>query len=125
MISEPKKILVVDDEIGLTRMLKLSLEKGGQFRILEVNTPSHAQDAARSFRPDLILMDVMMPEIDGGTLAAQIKEDPQLKHVPIVFLTAAVKKTEVDSAKGTIGGLPFVAKPIDLKQLSTCINRYL
>lgn len=125
MKPEPKRILVVDDEVGLTRMLKLTLEKEGKYHIREVNSPLRARDEARLFRPDLILMDVMMPELDGGALAAQLQEEPALKKVPIVFLTAAVKPSEVAARNGLIGGLPFIAKPVDLKQLTSCLDQHL
>ena len=125
METKRKRILVVDDEAYLTRMLKLSLEKQGEFEICEVNHALRASDEARRFKPDLILMDVMMPELDGGTLAAQLQEDSSLKHIPIIFLTAAVKKSEVSSRNGYIGGLPFLAKPVELAELTNCLRRHL
>jgi len=115
----------VDDEAGLTRMLKLNLELHGEYEVHEVNFPRQAREAARNFRPDLILLDVMMPELDGGTLAAELQADPELKSVPIVFLTAAARKSEVSSRDGIIGGLPFLAKPVELKELTACLHRHL
>jgi two-component system, OmpR family, response regulator len=125
MTIKSKRILVVDDEPGLTSMLKLSLEQRGEYEVREVNVASQARDAARLFRPNLILMDVMMPELDGGTLAAQLQEDPEFKGVPIIFLTAAVKKSEVLSRNGIIGGLPFLAKPVEFKELDDCLRKHL
>ncbi len=106
-------------------MLKLSLEQRGEFEILEVNVASQARRAARLFKPDLILMDVMMPEMDGGTLASQLQEDPELKSVPIIFLTAAVKKGELLARNGIVGGLPFLAKPIESRELKDCLRKHL
>jgi CheY-like chemotaxis protein len=63
--------------------------------------------------------------MDGGAVAAQLQEDPGLKKVPIVFLTAAAKKVEVASRGGLIGGLPFLAKPLDLKDLLHCLRKHL
>ena len=125
METKPKRILVVDDEASLTRMLKLNLERQGEFEICEVNHASRASDEARRFKPDLILMDVMMPELDGGTLAARLQQDSSLRHVPIVFLTAAVKNSEVASRNGYIGGLPFLAKPVELAELTNCLRLHL
>jgi CheY-like chemotaxis protein len=82
-------------------------------------------EEARRFQPDLVLLDVMMPGLDGGAVAAQLQEDPVLKKVPIVFLTAAAKKEEVASRGGLIGGQPFLAKPLDLAALYHCLRKHL
>src|SRR5215212_8021514 len=120
-----KKILVVDDETSITRLLKLNLEKGGAFIVRMENEGGKALAAAKEFKPDLILLDVMMPDIDGGEVAAAIQADPVLRGVPIVFLTAAVKKEEVDAKGGMVGGFPYIAKPLDLKGVTEVIERTL
>ena len=89
---------------------------------------NHARAAfqtAREFRPDLILLDVMMPEMDGGAVAAQIQEDPLLKGTPIVFLTAIVSKEETKGHEAHIGGLDYLAKPVDLAELTRVIETHL
>ena len=119
-----KKIMIVDDESGFTRLMKLTLEKMGGYRVLEVNEGLKAWAKAREFRPDLILLDIVMPKIDGGDVAAQFKADPDLKKVPIVFLTAIVSKKE--AAPGDmIGGFPFISKPVSLDALVKCIEQNL
>ena len=116
-----KKILLVDDESGFTRLLRLTLPG---YDIREENNPLHAVATAKEFKPDMIFLDVIMPEADGGTIAAQIKEEPTLRNVPIVFLTAIVSK---DEAKGghQIGGCEFLAKPVSRDQVDDCIRRHL
>src|ERR1041385_1981538 len=96
------RILIVDDEESFTRLLKLNLEVGGAYRVRSENHAPHAVAAAKEFMPDLILLDVMMPEMDGGDVASALQADPELKHIPIVFLTAAVKKEEVNSRGGLV-----------------------
>jgi two-component system, OmpR family, response regulator len=120
-----KKILVVDDEASITRLLKLNLEKGGAFMVRTENEGTKALPAAKEFKPDLILLDVMMPDIDGGDVAAIIQADPLLRSVPIVFLTAAVKKEELEAKGGMVGGFPYIAKPLDLKGVTEVIERTL
>lgn len=120
-----KKILVVDDETSITRLLKLNLEKDGAFIVRTENEGTKALAAAREFKPDLILLDVMMPDIDGGDVAAIIQADPLLRSVPIVFLTAAVKKEELEAKGGMVGGFPYIAKPLDLKGVTEVIERTL
>jgi len=83
-----KKILVVDDEVSLTRMLKRNLEATGRYEVCEENFGARALEAARAFGPDLIVLDVMMPDADGGEVASRLGEDPRLRDVPVIFLTA-------------------------------------
>lgn len=120
-----KRILVVDDDSAFTRVFKLSLEQTEDYEVQTENAARGALAAARQFRPDLVFLDVMMPEMDGGDLASQFRADPQLRRVPVIFLTAAVRKTEVRDHGGSIGGLPFLAKPADLAEVVACINRHL
>ncbi|HMJ66728.1 MAG TPA: response regulator, partial [Candidatus Binatia bacterium] len=105
-----KKILVVDDEASITRLLKLNLEKTGAYVVRTENEGTKTVEVAREFKPDLILLDVMMPDIDGGDVAAHLQADGLLRSVPIVFLTAAVKKEELDTKGGMIGGFAYIAK---------------
>jgi len=119
-----KKILIVDDEAGFTRLIKLTLEKTGDYQVAEVNDGTRAWETARKFRPDLILLDIVMPKIDGGDVASQLKSDDSLKNVPIVFLTAIVSKKEAVPG-GLIGGFPFISKPVSLDDLVKCIEENL
>ncbi|HTQ51178.1 MAG TPA: response regulator [Candidatus Acidoferrales bacterium] len=120
-----KKILVVDDEVALTRTLKRNLEATERFVVRTENSSAAALAAAREFQPDLILLDVMMPGVDGGEVAAQLKEDKQLCQTPIVFLSAIVKKDETAPTGSNIGGATFLAKPVKLEDLITCIENQL
>jgi CheY-like chemotaxis protein len=120
-----KKILVVDDEEGMTRMLKRSLEATNRYDVRTENSSSAAVTAASEFLPDLILMDMMMPGRDGGHVTAKVKQDKRLSHIPVVFLTAIVKKEEAQPTGSKIGGLTFLAKPVKLDDLITCIENHL
>ena len=125
MNNEKKRVLVVDDEPSITRLLKLNLEQTGDYEVATENVSKAALAAAEAFQPDLMLLDVMMPGLDGGNLAAQLQSSPKLKGVPIVFLTAAVTKEEVRSRRGLIGGLPFLAKPVNLQEVLACLQHHL
>ncbi|MDB6030786.1 MAG: response regulator receiver protein, partial [Verrucomicrobiales bacterium] len=72
----PKKVLIVDDEVSITRLLKLNLERTGLFVVRDENRASKALQAAKEFKPDVVLLDVMMPEMDGGDVAALIRSTP-------------------------------------------------
>ena len=125
MNNAKKRIRVVDDECSITRLLKLNLEQTGDYEVATENVSRAALAAAEEFRPDLILADVMMPGLDGGALASQFQASSRLKGVPIVFLTAAVTREEVRARRGLVGGLPFLAKPVDLREVLTCLERHL
>jgi len=120
-----KRILIVDDEASFTRNVKLNLEKTGLYEVTEVNHSRLATAVASAFKPDLILLDVVMPVLDGGDVLACVKNDPALKDVPVIVVTANVKDQEIDSFGGVIGGYPFLAKPVSLKKLVECIEASL
>ena len=92
--------------------------------MLEENDANKAHQSARNFRPDLILLDVVMPETDGGEVAAQIEADPELHNTPIVFLTALLTRPEAKSGLN-IQGHPFLAKPISIPELINTIEKHL
>jgi PleD family two-component response regulator len=123
--TEKKRILAVDDRASNTRLVKLYLERTNEYVVREENDPKAALAAAEEFQPHLILLDVMMPGLDGGDLAACFQANPKLKAVPIVFLTAAVTKEEVKARGGRIGGHPFLAKPVVLTEMVACLKQHL
>lgn len=125
MKIQKKRILVVDDQVDITRLLKLNLEQTNDYEVRTENDARLALTAAEAFHPDLILLDVVMPGMDGGELASRLEASPELKGVPIVFLTAAVKKDEVSARGGRIGGLPFLAKPVNTAEVVKCLKKYL
>lgn len=121
---DKKKILVVDDEAIMTRTLKLFLDETGSYDVRTLNEGGRALEVARAFQPDLVLLDLIMPDTDGATIAGEFKEDPQLKDVPIVFLTALVSAKEVGARGRDIGGYPFLAKPVDPDKVVEAIEKY-
>ena len=114
-MKEERRILIVDDDRESTHLLKILLEKIG-YLVFEENDAAKAHQSAHNFGPDLILLDIMMPQIDGVELASEIDADPQLQRTPIIFLTALG-----DARAGLcIQGHPVLAKPINVPEL---INR--
>ena len=120
-----KRILVVDDEPAMTRMIKLNLEQTGRYEVRTENLGRKAIEAAREFRPDLILLDVIMPGMLGSEIAAQLQADPELRAIKFVFLTAMVSKEEELRSAGQIGGHTFVAKPISADELCRVVEHHL
>ena len=122
---KPKHILIVDDEASFTNLLKINLERRTGHTVEAVNRAHEAIPAARKHKPDLILLDVIMPGTDGGELAARIQADAFLRAVPIVFLTATVSRTEAAHQGLKSGGFTFLAKPVSMPDLLACIALHL
>ena len=120
-----KRILVVDDEVALTRMVKLNLERTGDYEVRTENKGAMTVPAAREFKPDLILLDVMMPGMTGDEVAAQLKEDPLLSEIKFIFVTAIVTKSETEHTGSKIGGNVFLAKPVKAQELIDTIEQVL
>jgi CheY-like chemotaxis protein len=123
-MKERRRILIVDNDDNTTHLVKVLLERTGRYLVLEENDATKAHQSARNFRPDLILLDIMMPETDGGEVAARIEADPELHDTPIIFLTALVTRAEAKSDLN-IQGHPFLAKPVSIPELIDAIEEHL
>jgi len=119
-----RRILIVDDDANSTHLVKILLERSGPYLVLEENDATQAHQTVRSFKPDLVLLDVAMPKKDGGEVAAQIQADHELHNTPIIFLTALVTTNEAKSGLH-IQGNSFVAKPINIPELIGAIEQHL
>ena len=124
VVEEKRRILIVDNDRESTHVVKILLERTGRYLVLEQNDATKAHQSARNFRPDVILLDIVMPETDGGEVAAQIQADPELQRTPIIFLTALVTKAEAKTGL-RIQGHPFLAKPISIPELIKGIEENL
>jgi CheY-like chemotaxis protein len=120
-----KRILAVDDEPAITRMIKLILEQTGLYEVRTENKGARAIESARQFQPDLILLDLVMPDMLGSDIGAQLEKDPKLSAIRVVFLTALVTKDEELSSGGQISGKTFVAKPVSKDELCRVIEEHL
>jgi CheY-like chemotaxis protein len=122
--KEKPRILIIDNNRDFTLSAKLGLERTGRYSVWEENEPARAHETAQRVKPDLILLDIAMPETDGGEVAARIQSDPTLHRTPIVFLTALVTRAEARAGL-QIEGHPFLAKPISIPELVAGIERTL
>jgi len=117
-----RRILVVDDEQSVTRMLKLNLELTGHYEVLEENSAKHVIHAARVFHPDLLVLDVLMPDLTGDYVAQELRDIRGWHHVPIVLLTAiADRRSRVCSSAYD----RYMAKPVKMPDLIRCIEELL
>jgi DNA-binding response OmpR family regulator len=118
-----EKILIVEDEKDIVKMLDYNLKKEG-FRALSANNGEDGLDMARKEHPDLILLDLMLPEMDGLEVCKAIKNDTKTAHIPIIILTA--KAQETDKIVGLeLGADDYVTKPFSPKELIARIKAVL
>lgn len=113
--GEDKRILVVDDEPDVTELLTFNLRKHG-YVVEAINSPLLIMGKAREFRPDLFILDVMMPDLNGTQICRMLRADPGFKQIPIVFLTAR-GETDDRIAGLESGGDDYIAKPFDIREL--------
>ncbi len=120
-----RRILVIDDDAQSTRMVKFNLERTGRYVVRELNDPNPALAVAREFKPDLVLLDVCMPGLQGVEVAFQIRGDTEFQQTPVVFMTSLVSEWEAVGDGTSDGGFHFVAKPARLPRMITCIEKSL
>jgi len=118
-----KKILIIDDDKDFCNLIKTNLEGAANYEVKVENNSKMGLRTAQTFRPNLILLDIMMPEMDGPTVAGQLMEDEKTKDIPVTFITAAVKKEEVEAGGGIIAGHPFIAKPATTQEIIKHIEK--
>lgn len=118
-----KTILIVDDEPNIVVPLQFLMEKNG-YQTLVAQSGEEALEAVSKYSPDLVLLDIMLPGIDGFEVCEIVKLNPKWKHIKIIFLTA--KGRDVDIAKGMVlGADEYIAKPFSNKQIVESIKRLL
>ena len=118
-----KRILVIDDEETFTQFIKMNLEATGKYEVRTENKGSLGLLAAKQFKPELILLDLIMPDMGGGEVSCELKIDEDTKAIPIVYLTAVMTKEEVEARSGVVSGLPVVAKPVSIEELINVIEK--
>ncbi|MFA5118910.1 MAG: response regulator [Candidatus Omnitrophota bacterium] len=117
-----KRILVIDDEQDFCFFVKKNLELTGNFMVETCNDGREGVAKTKELRPDMVLLDIMMPGINGADVAEAIKGNESTRNIPIAFLTALVKEEEAKTNQNWIGGEFFVAKPIKIRELVSVIN---
>jgi len=115
------RILVVDDELDIVETLRYVLEASGH-EVFEANDGMEGLDQARSIDPDVILLDVMMPKLDGYKVCRMLKFDSQYKDIPIVLLTARSGSQDLDIGE-EVGADEYLTKPFDVEEVVTLIAK--
>jgi CheY-like chemotaxis protein len=114
---KPKKIMIVDDDEDIRLVCDLAVRRAGEWDTVMAASGEEALALARTKRPDVILLDVMMPGIDGPTTLAMLRDQPETRNIPVIFLTAKAQKREVDHYMA-LGASGVIRKPFDAIKLA-------
>ena len=119
-----RKILVVDDEPQIVESLKFRLE-ANNYEVITAFDGEEGLEKAKATKPDLIILDIIMPGMDGTVMATALKDDSNTEHIPVIFLTCLVKKAEEKKAEDRIGHDFIIAKPFEAEELLSMIQKAL
>jgi CheY-like chemotaxis protein len=118
-----KKIILIDDEEDFGFFVKKNLEERGDFTVEVCNDSTTAFEKVKQLKPDLILLDILMPVKSGPDIADEIRNDKDTRNIPFIFLTAVVQRGETLKNNNVIGGEYFIAKPVKMEELLNIINQ--
>ena len=121
-MNMPKKIMIVDDEEDILYTVGKMLEMDG-YTVIKAENGEQCLEKLKNETPDLVLLDIMMPGLDGWDVAAKIKENPECKKIPIIFLTA--KGDTMSVGMGGLASEDYIVKPFDVKELKQRIDQVL
>jgi CheY-like chemotaxis protein len=110
------RVCYVEDDEDIQRIVRMSLERIGKMTVDVVGDPTKAIDAMKVFKPDLVMLDWMMPAIDGPTLFRQMKARPETSSLPVVFITAKAAQRDLDELT-SLGAAGTISKPFSPKDL--------
>ncbi len=116
------KILYVEDEEDIRAIAQVALEDMGNFNVLFCVDGAEALQKVQSFSPDLILLDVMLPGMDGPTILKNLRLQPSLQHIPVIFMTAKMQSNELEEYKD-MGVISVISKPFDPVNLAQTIHQ--
>jgi len=121
-MAELHKILYVEDEPDIQAIAQIALENVGGFELKICGSGQEAIQQAAGFKPDLILLDVMMPGMDGPTTLQELRKLDELANTPVMFMTAKVQPQEIEHFK-SLGAIEVIAKPFDPMKLAETIQQ--
>jgi len=125
MLMDKKRIMVVDDDEAFTRIVRMTLEQTGRYEVRVAHLGQQVVPAIREFQPHLVLLDVILPDMDGCELGTQIKADASMSGIPIVFLTGLATGQKGAPAGFMRHGFRFVGKVMSAQELLRCVEENL
>lgn len=124
-MTQRPKVLMIDDNKEICRLMKEYLERSGKYEVTVFTDARMGVRYAQIERPDVILLDLMMPDMDGTEAAEYLLDDEGTRDIPIIFVTAAIKRDEAEDRLGRIHGHPILAKPVTPVEVMAEIDKIL
>jgi CheY-like chemotaxis protein len=119
----PVRILAIDDEAAFLSLLRLNLQKVGHYEVRAESDPTRWREAIAEFHPHLLILDMIMPGLDGRQILGELSRTPETRRLPVIVLTAILQNVEPDAVHRE--GILYLAKPVSLKALVHCIEEHL
>jgi CheY-like chemotaxis protein len=117
MPAQPlQRVCYVEDDEDIQKIVRMTLERVGKFTVEVVGDPLLAIDAMKAFKPELVMLDWMMPGMDGPTLYRRMREVPEVRDIPVVFITAKASEKELNELRA-LGAAGTISKPFSPKDL--------
>lgn len=124
LVARPRiRILFIDDERPLLNLIKLNLEKTGRFEVATEDNSTRWRERIAEVQPDLVILDMVMPGVDGREILHCLRADAVIRHLPVIVLTAILENSDASAVNND--GTLFLAKPIGLKALVHCIEEHV
>jgi DNA-binding response OmpR family regulator len=123
-LSDAKKIVCIEDDLELVEILRIVLRNRG-FKVIGATGGPEGLETLRRVKPDLVLLDLMMPDMDGWEVHRQMKADADLCHIPVIIVTADGRPTTKHLGLKVAKVQDFIVKPFDLEELVQCIEKAL
>ncbi len=114
--SGKRRVLIVDDDAAIVEMLRDLLTRDGRFEVKSASNGFDAGSLTKEFRPDVLLLDYMLPDINGNVVCQRIRSDPELSETKIIIVSGAISETEIEGLKAA-GANDFIKKPFDVDKL--------
>ena len=122
-MGRAKTILIIDDDVDFSGLASMILAQKGGYEVGVCNQGANAMTMIREWQPDLILLDIVMPNVDGTEIAAHLRQDPKLCNIPVIFLTSLMTAQEA-AAHPVIANYKFISKPIKTEELLRCVKEF-
>jgi response regulator of citrate/malate metabolism len=119
-----KTVLIIDDDENFAKLLAMNLEATDKYEVCLVSRTSDSFHEVYNAMPDVILLDIVIGEVDGFHFAQDIKANNDLKHIPIIFVTALVKSDQVKDIEQFFGNIPYLIKPVTTEQVIEAIEKF-
>ena len=122
MPERKKKVLIIDDDEIFVSLINYYLEQSGKYEAFNCTDGQEGIMMVKRIKPDLILLDIMMPRMSGTDVMEQLLNDPITKDIPVIFLTGAVTKDDIKTQGAVVGGRRFLAKPVSHRDLLATVE---